>query len=464
MKLKYLLIFFLLIFVLFNFSIFFLSHLNNDEIIYNGLACKISKFGPLKVFKEAQYNLYNLALFSSFQYLQIAYSKLEVNNLIVDIGYFRGLERNKLSHHPPLLPFTLSCARFFNTILPSGRYIMSTGNAPADTLPYHLETAMVIIFFHIFTLLLLYYISRRYIKDDLKIFPLLLLASSPVWMVSTNKFWAESLLVFLITLSLYYFLQFLEKEDAKSIFWASFFSGLAGLAKMSGLFLPLAFWGFYLLLKLFSKEFFRDFKKIIIAMASSALGLSLSFGWWLLLYTKTYSSPTKHLFVASAKAEQFESIFMKRVHSRPWYFYLLALIAQAPVYLFFYWFLIKAGLKKIKINREKLFLISYIAFCLIILSKRKDRELRYLLIAYPAIAILASIEIQKLYNIITKKILKVIFLLLLVITLCCQWGYGAKIVFERNSIFPTFMDDDSLSDIDNKVSLENIETEDNTKI
>ncbi len=95
----------LVITVILRLPTFFLPHNNNDELIHLSLAMKIDKYG-LDVFKKQQYNLFYVDKgFSPKNHVLVAVEGENKNCSLLE--GFLG-EKERLSHHPPALPFFLS--------------------------------------------------------------------------------------------------------------------------------------------------------------------------------------------------------------------------------------------------------------------------------------------------------------------------------------------------------------------
>lgn len=393
--------------------IFFLSHQNNDELIHLALAMKIDTFGT-EVFSAEQYNLWYVekGIDHKQQLVGIFLGDRRIGSLLEG---FLG-ERSRFSHHPPLLPFCIALSHKlwadridFLVNLSENIYLMAHNfifQAPACIVPF------------VFSLLLLYctyLLGRMFFSEGVGLLAALLLGLTPAALLSANKIWADDMTAFFATLAAILYLYSVKNNKPFLSLFSGLACGLAIIAKMSGIYIIITVLIFHVLVyvqKRVSLESIKSFcfdRKILYFLA----GAFIVSAWWFNAYDTNHHFFTlghsKWYFAVNETwgAAKTWSTFFSRVSNRPWFTYFVLMPIHTPLFLFSYVFMPFFALRK-KIKRIGLyvghddlilrFLLIWMIVPFIFLTLKPGKEMRYLLIAYPAVAILSAYCFRFLYE------------------------------------------------------------------
>jgi len=399
---------------------FFLSHLNNDELIYCGLAHKIDRYG-IKAFNNLykiknHYNLYFLD--KGFDYnsrlLGILESEKREGTLL---DGFLG-EREQLSHHPPLLPFFLAVShRIFLRKLP---FVLNAAQTPffmRANASYQFYACFVPFLFSLLFLISVYVLSRIIFSHHIGLLATLFVAFTPITILTSCKIWADDMVAFFFTLAVIFYV--LAKKSNK-YFYALFSGlscGLAILAKMSGLYLIFIILIFHIIENRNKKVSFRNvvsfiFDKNILYFLA---GVFIASGWWLDLFLLNFGAGSiKYNFSINENwhAAKTWSDFFGVVSNRPWYSYFILIPFQFPLYLFGYIFiilwLIRQKFRSLPLFRDKSNFINFVIIWVMVvvgmLTLKPGKELRYTSVALGGIAFLSSLCLFIVYERVKKKL------------------------------------------------------------
>jgi len=393
---------FILLVIIFRIPIFFLSHLNNDELIYLSLAMKTEKYGQ-DVFKEKEYNLFYVdrCISPDFSLAGVREGK-DKDGLL--LSGFIG-EREELSHHPPLLPYFLGLSHKF--LSKGDIYFVNISNniyLMLQNLVFQLYACIVPFLSSLLFILAVYLLGRLLFSHEIGIFSALFLSLTPVELMTANKIWADDMTALFVTLSVISYLYALKNNKPLFSLLAGFSCGFSIITKMSGLYLVIAI----LLFHIFEHRKKKATMNNIVAflfdrnILNFLAGVFIASSWWFDLYYSDFGfSSTKWYFTVN---EQWQTVkdwspFFNAVSNRPWFTYFVLTPYQSPLFLSSYIFIVlfvcKRWIKKfadlIKENDRRYlnFLIIWVTTVFIFLTLKPGKELRYMLIAYPAISILS---------------------------------------------------------------------------
>ena len=372
----------------------FLSKDSDDEIIYTGLAVKISSTGL------TEYNLRDLSIDSRGKFWKISYQKN---------GNFLGLmSQSGVSYYdvpfyfnPPLFPVMLAFSHeVFNRPL---SFLLMKRN---QELVFHSEQFYAIfpsVFFSLLFLIGVFLLGKEYFDNKKTgILAVLFCFVSPVFLVATFKVWSDMMAATLIVWSFLAWRR--ENRSVFNIFLSGSLFGLAVLTRTSALFA-------------FPIFITKQWKYLLVWMAIAGIGTA---PWFYSVY-RHYGS----FFYFPEAAQSKESLGWLKSISKPWYFYVLDLLYLSPLFLF----------SMVGVRKNPRLLIWFLSFILplsILLYSNKPLGLedRYLLPCYPALALLSAKGILKLSGGWPRP------LLVLTILAACSWSLklGIFLILSRESL------------------------------
>lgn len=312
----------------------FIPHIENDEVIYQTLAEKVSK-------NFNDYTLQGTPLIS--QLPKSAY----------DYPIFR---------HPPLFIWLLAlirriCGMKFEILLPIASGIL--------------------------TILVTYLIAKRLYSQEHGLISVLILSFCPILWFTSGKIWMETTFTLLTSLSFYILI---IASDRKDWFWfglAGLIFGLSLLTKHTSLgILPAA--AYYIWRQKF------PFKNLVIFgfcffVAALLINLPWLYHYYKVMGTISYGNQYK---VTQEYMDMFP--FVKLVASRPFYYHFVALPFIYPVYLIS-WIGIFSKIRNRKDLSEVIWGLSFIiGFTSLGIIKYLGFNIRFLVPALPAFSILAA--------------------------------------------------------------------------
>lgn len=309
----------------------FIPHVENDEIIYQTLADKVSK-------DLSDYSLQGTPVLDNLPKRNYDYP---------------------IFHRPPLFVYTLA---FFRSLL---------GQRLGMLLPI-LSGALLVP--------AVFFIGRLLYGEKKALLAGFILLSCPIILFGSTRVLIDILLTLLVALTV---LVFKKAEDRQSFTWyilGGFIFGLTALTKESAfLILPVCFY------VMFRKGVTA--KKVFFAVSFGAVSFAVFSPW---LYHFYKASGQFFPWWARIYEENLEMFpFVKMAVERPWYFYFGHLLVVSPVYIFGYLRLAE----RIK-NRgdltEPIWLLSYFIFATIFGLMGEGYQMRYIMPAVPALCLLSA--------------------------------------------------------------------------
>lgn len=382
--------------------IFLLPHNNNDELIHLSLAKKAENYG-IQVFDKNEYNLFYIerGLDLNNQLIAILGGQRKTGSLLES---FLG-EREKLSHHPPALPFFIAASHkvFSNSI----EYLVNTsGNLyfMLRNMPVQFYACIVQFLFSLFLILSVYFLGNMFFSHRLGLLSALFLSLTPIELLTANKIWADDMTAFFVVLAVIMHLYGLKTDRPLCSLFAGVSCGIAILAKMSAVYIVFTVLLFHLFENRNNPVNYKNIKNLLFnkKLLYFLAGVFIVSAWWFNLYYSVFSLQTiKGYFKVEETWEAAKSWnrYFSTVSLRPWYSYFVLVPYQFPLYLLSYvfapFFVLRSKIKFFKglIGKEARylqFLIIWIAVVFMFLSLKPGKELRYMLIAFPAIAILSA--------------------------------------------------------------------------
>lgn len=438
-NLTFLPIFFILVFAAFlRLPTFFLSHTNFDEVTYVSLALKLDKYG----FNDFENNF-------GLQYIEIVGNDYFRTPIITDrragnitIGSGVAYEAKTPTHRPPGFSFLLMLShKAFSAKKP---YFVSNFNFN----PYFYSQFYACIVPYIFSLLLIfatYILGRMLFSDRVGLYAALFLAAMPTELMVAHKIWAETALTFFITMSAIFYLNGIRKNKIIFIVISGIFAGMATLCKASGGFIIITILIYhYIISFLETKEICGFLGKLIdrrmVVFLASFLTVS---GWWLVVFMKSkYSQNTVFTQQEFAALANSTTSWIEFVQKRPGYAYIVNTIYQFPILVFSFFFLFGKQTRK----KELFFLLILVLLTFLFLSFYKipylsvlGKEERYLMPAYPAMAILASYGLLNIKEYFLNKFkayrVELVFSLVIILSLAWSLNISIPLILSRRDLF-----------------------------
>lgn len=392
----------IIIAVILRLPVFFLSHNNNDELIHLSLAMKLDKYG-LGVFKNGQYNLFYVDRgFNLNQYLIGVMEGNDKTGLLIE--GFLG-ERENLSHHPPALPFFIAISHkiFVNKFgyfvnISSNLYLVFRNAA------FQFYACIIPFLFSIFLILSVYFLGKIFFSHRIGLLSAFFVSLTPTELITANKIWADDMTAFFVVLAVILHLYALSTNKPIFSLLSGLSCGISILTKMSGVYIIFVVLLFHIFkhinmrLNLKNLTTFIFDRKILYFLA----GVFIASGWWFNLYFSNFSLPAHRIYFNIEEPWQTARTWNRYfavVSNRPWYGYFILIPFQFPLYLLSYIFIPLFVLRKYTKSIAELigkeyryiqFLIIWMLVVFVFLTLKPGKELRYMLIAYPAISILSA--------------------------------------------------------------------------
>lgn len=389
---------------------FYLSHNNPDELIHLSLAMKISKY-TTDVF-NGHYNLYyvNRAYNSNKALIGVFEGKNKIGSLL---DVFLG-EREDLSHHPPAFPFLLMLMqRFFAKNIPFIVCNSFFGIRPMLFLQWY--ACILSAVFSLGLVFLTYLIGKRLFSSSVGLLASFFLAFTPIDLLTANKIWADDMTSFFVALAVLLFFYSLENKKIILAILSGLSCGIAALTKLSGGYLvPILF--FYSLF--YNRELIFEKKVIIKAMFNKYfifffLSLIIAVSCWIFLYLENFDfHGFSYHFSGHAKGtKDLPFGYFSITFSRKWFIYPILIIYQFPIYIGSFLSSLCFIFKKtrsifvdwFKRSNAYVLMMLWLFVYLFLLSIKPGKESRYMLPAYPAIAILSAYFLISVFNFLAER-------------------------------------------------------------
>jgi 4-amino-4-deoxy-L-arabinose transferase-like glycosyltransferase len=316
---------------------FFCPHSSWDQLYYSSLAMKLDTGG----FKD--YNLQEVAL-KKVPGITASEIYREPDDTKTVIGKFKKkgftYYDEPLFYEPPLFPYLLKFAH--DIFAPHQKYLYmdlktwkqnrQEGGQHFYGNPFY--TAIVPMTFSFLAVILVFLFCSKYINEPTAFYAGVLLAVSPVNVMTATKIWTDStgLFFYCATLFAFYIAYKKDKDDYFSIIYAGVLCALAVMARISNLniFVVLFMYRLYLYKGNFKKSplGFIDRKALIFA----GLFLFLTFPWFSTV-TSVFGSPLHMPY-----QKNFDKLFafVNFEMHRPWYTYIVDIIVQNPGWAMFF--------------------------------------------------------------------------------------------------------------------------------
>lgn len=309
----------------------FIPHIENDEVIYQTLADKVTK-------NFLDYSLQGTAILEKLP-------KLNYDHPIF--------------HRPPLFVYLLA---LFRSLLGKNLGIL---------LPLLSGTL---------TLVIIFLLGREIYGERKALLATLILSLCPTLLFASTRILIDSLLTLLVSLTVFTLIISIKKRKVIWYIFSGLIFGLAVLTKETAfLVLPTC-------LYLIFKEGITT-KKIFFTLCLGIASFLIFFPWLHYFYRVSGTFFPSWAKIYEENLKMFPFVRMS-VH-RPWYFYFLQIILITPVYIFGYFNLVKRIRNKGDLT-EVLWILSYFIVLTIHGLSGQGYQTRYILPAIPALSLLSA--------------------------------------------------------------------------
>jgi len=393
---------------------FWLPHWRGDQSMYITLALKLEKLGL------DHYNLRGIDI--NFLYPKKGQPVYLIFPVLTDnpkdngfilkalgdegIGYYDI----PLFHSPPGFPYLLMLSHKF--LCARGDELYAVLSAPGKNLPGELKPFVFLMQFYavivplVFSLGLItltFFFGKLLFSPRTGLYAAFLMAVNPVDILTSQKIWADDPVSFFILLSLFLFIIAIKKGAPYLVFVAGMACGLAVLLKHVGGFLLIAIWIFTALdhyiknPKIISLPM-AFFNKNFILFAAGTFAVS---GFWFLKVYQVYGNPLYLPHMASVVTSDKTGWFMM-LAKRPigYLLYPVVTFCLCPPLVLALLSLRDFMIEAVNLLKKRHYDFKFILLWLVVgifyvILGSVTKEERYMLPAYPIIAVLAGYYLER---------------------------------------------------------------------
>jgi hypothetical protein len=402
------------------------DHGTGDQRAYVGMAMKLEREGI------REYNLYHISRIESGGMLEYVYSEQEKGELlgafIAEGNEFFG---RPLYHVPPLLSYFISFSHRIFSPDESYRVLYPAAARQMgfkDRLKVQLYSSLVPLSFGLVLIIATFCLARMLFDYWTAIVAMLLIAVSPAVILASERIWGDTLVAAMVSLTILLLLHYYRSNNL-SFFIVSVVSyAFALLTKNTAILVAptVVMAAIY-----FSYRKERDIKRAILRAAIMmgiffALTFLLTFPWYYIAY-KAFGTP-----MTDVHKEGISKIYgwYAFQEGRPWYTYLVSIPTMVPLLLLGYYRVVSV-LRQRKFSKELLLVVWFLSFFISIilltqLSEMLGPDSRYMLPAYPPLAILASSQIMRFRDWLALRFSVPIAQLAIIgsLIICVAWSYS----------------------------------------
>ena len=373
---------------------FKLPHDNGDQVFYLALAMNLDKFG------FSEYTMRGIDLVGNDFVLGLIPARGQKGSLL------EGLISSGVTYYDePMFhrPYGFAYALMLSHRLFAGGkdYVaLRSGGRDAAGRVYsknadktwysQFYAAFVPFLFSILLILATYLLAAKMFSREAALISAFLMAISPIEILSSQKIWADTMLSFFVILTVLLFFAGRDKNSMIFSFLAGVSSGTAVLVKQTGGFIIIAILIFHLWQNRYRLFKLGEIPRVLFEKHLLIFGLGMlavTFHWFYAA-SATYGHP---LYAPHIDKEVFKEVgWFMTLRARPRFLYLAAIPYLVPLFALGYFSVIRAVCTEKSVSDRKVFLIIWVLTFLGILILRSTKENRYMLPAYPALAILSA--------------------------------------------------------------------------
>ncbi|MFH1900664.1 MAG: glycosyltransferase family 39 protein [Candidatus Omnitrophota bacterium] len=424
---------------------FYLPHRCTDQLIYTGLAMKLEKFG-LK-----GYNLkgIDIARSKDGNFLAAVSSSKEKGSLLGSLEQ-RGIlfySKGPLSHMAPAFSYLLMISH--KIFSPNKLYSLVNKNLgpwaivlrPEIFLKTQFYAVWISFAFSLLLILMVFLLGRLFFNEKIGLWASLLMAAAPLDIFTSQRVHQDEMVAFFSALCVLLFWYGRKKNSLSMAVLSGISAGVAALTKGSGLFIIAAIFFSFVLVEIryasSKRNFFHIlFDKYLIIFILAAVSVC---GFWYAKITFIYGAPW---YVPCQPGIEKLDGYFAMLSQRSRFGQLYYFVYLSPLFIFVYWESIKTLFEKM-FTKERIILVVWFFLFAALLIVIQAREERYMLPAYPPIAILSSITLENIrikLNRLNKLKHFGNIMIILIFSLTSAWSIklGLTCVFKNHAIFTVF--------------------------
>ncbi len=392
---------------------FFSPHDSWDQVYYTCVAMKLDTCG------FAGYSLQHVGFQEKQNYVRVYVEPDDAKNFLSQRKELNAYNE-PVFYAPPVLPFLLKVSHDVfaggsDHMFINGR-IWRADQKKGFSVFYAKEFYKTVIplTFSLLTILIVMLFCLEQIGPLASFYAGLLLSVNPVDIMAANKIWTDDIFTFFFTAALLLLYYAHKNNCSVTVLFSGIMAGLAMLTRNFGIVL----WPIALIHGLCSKE--RKMGKFILFLLITA---AMSAPWFLLMI-KTYGTPLHQPDLADI-AKFFPFVIF--VFNRPWYTYIVNIIVQNPIWILSIWAFVSSEIQ----YRLRSLLAAWVLVPLLVLIclryfiRSVGIEDRYMLPAYPALAMAASLTLSVLMQ--KYKTIKPFMVLLIICS--CLWSVYIAVTY-----------------------------------
>jgi len=372
---------------------FYLPHNHGDQTFYLGLAMKLEESG------FAEYNLKGIDLATDGNILAVVESEDKQKGSLL-----KTLERNNVfyyskedfSHIPPAFSYLLKMS---HRIFCSDRLFLSVHKnlgacaivlRPKAFFYAQFYAVWINFVFSLLFILMVFFLGKMFFNENVGLWASLLVSIAPVDILTSQRLWNDEMVSLFTILCVLLFWQGRIKKNLMLIALSGVCASIGAVTKQSGIFIVFIIIVFEILSR-YAKEKTISIKLILnkelIIFALFAISIC---GFWYGKIALEYGVPwyrphqegienVASWFIALSRRSRFGQLY--------YFFYLL------PPLVLFYFESISTLLRK-SFTPQRIFCLVWFFLFVLLLILSTAKEERYLLPAYPAIAVFSGIAIE----------------------------------------------------------------------
>lgn len=421
---------------------FYLPHNHGDQILYLGLAMKLEKFGL------EGYNLKGIDIISDGNILAAVESKNDRTGSLL-----KGLEQDSvfyyskeaLSNMPPAFSYLLMIShKVFN---PNKLFLSVHRNLglpaillrPKIFLTSQFYAVWINFTFSLLFILMVFFLGKLFFNENVGLWASLLISIAPLDILTSQRLWADEMLSFFTILCVLLFWQGRKRKNLILIGLSGVSAGIAVITKQSGIFIIFIIVFFETLIR-YTKDKTISIKLLLNKELIIFVLSAISICWfWYSRIALAYGTP---FYIAHQKgiekaAGWFAMLSRRSRFGQLYYFFYLL-----PLFALFYLEAIITLLKR-HFTPERVFCLVWFFLFVLFLILIPAKEERYMLPAYPAVAIFSAVAIENIRKGMNKlskirhlgdiAVISIFFL-----SSCWSINLGLTYVFNNCAIFRLF--------------------------
>lgn len=417
---------------------FYLPHNHGDQLFYLGLAMKLKHAGL------SDYNLKSIDIGQDKDILAVLPARAGSKGRMLESlekGNVFYYSNESLSNMPPGYSYLLMLS---HEIFCRGRMFITVTNnlgplaiifRPKLFLDAQFYAVWINFIFSLLFIVVIFILGRTFFNEKVGLWAAFLMATSPLDILTSQRLWSDEMVSLFMAICVLLYWTGKKRDDLWIIFASGLSAGLASLSKSSGLFVIVIIVIWEMLCKARERKSALKLlidRKLAVFFLSSIAVASIWYYRVTLVYGVPWYSPHQN-------GIEKVSMWFLMLKQRPWYGQLYYFVWLTPLFILFYFELAKTILRKMFTQERMLLLVWVFAFIGIFIAIGAKEE-RYLLPAYPAIAIFTGLALEDIRETLNRP--RYLGTIIIMICLCISalWSIdlGLSCVFNNYAIFDLF--------------------------